>query len=163
MPVVLIKAIDVWPVFHRLGKVDLIPVLGPIPSQMPFPDHRGMITRSLQQMPKRRTIRRNQMRTPSAQHAPRKAGPPVITSGQQTVTRRGAHRARRMRIEESHPLLCHLLQMRRLNFALQISRRNITNAQIISHHQNDIRLLRRPTPSGCQKQPHPKNRFHHGP
>ena len=46
MPVVLIKAINVGTIFDGFGEVDILPVFGSIPAEVPFPDHRGMIARA---------------------------------------------------------------------------------------------------------------------
>ena len=69
MTIVIGKSIDIGAILNRLGEIDVFPFLfalfcsGPIPAEVPLPDHLRMITRFLEQMPHGGSLSRNQMIT----------------------------------------------------------------------------------------------------
>ncbi len=138
--VVLVKAVDVGAVRHRLGEVDLVARLGPVPTEVPLADHRGVVTGLMHQVGKRRSIGGDQMRTRPAQHAPRQPRPPVVSPGQQPVTGRRANGTRRVGVEKRQPFVGQLLQSWRLDFAIWIGRRDVPNPQVVGHHEDHVRL-----------------------
>ena len=79
MTVVAVETIDVGAVLDRLGKVDVLPLLfllvdaGPVPTEVPFANHLGMVSGLLEQVGNGGPLGGNQVVAGSPQHAPGQA------------------------------------------------------------------------------------------
>ena len=148
MAVVIGEAVDIGSVFHGFGEIDVLPPpftlvrLGPVPSKMPFSDHLSMITDRLQQMGNGRPLGRDQVFAGSAQHPAGKPRPPIVSTGEHTVSCRSANGTRGMGVKKGNPLIRHFLEMRGLDPAVRVGGGNVPNAQIIGKNENDVRIGR---------------------
>ena len=142
--VVLMEAVDVRSVFHRLGKVVFRLVRAvcgsfvPVPTKMPLANHGGMIAGALQKMADCGSFGRDEVFASSVENAAGKPGTPVVAPGEQSVASGSADGARRVRVQEGEAFVGHSLQVRRLDFAIGIGGRNVSNAKIVCHHEDDV-------------------------
>ena len=148
--VVLMKAIDVRAVFHRLGKVDFRLVRAvcgsfvPVPTKMPLANHGGMVAGALEEMADCGSFGRDEVFASAVENAAGKPGTPVVASGEKAVASGSANGARRVRVEEGEAFVGHSLQVGRLDFAIGIGGRDVSNAKVIGHHEDDVgQIVRR--------------------
>ena len=142
--VVLMESVDVRAVFHWLGKVDFRIVCAvcrgfmPVPTKMPLANHGGMIAGGLEEMADCGAFGRDEVFASAVENAAGKPGTPVVASGEQSVASGSADGARCVCVQKGEAFVGHSLQVRRLNFAIGISGRDVPNAKVVGHHENDV-------------------------
>ena len=142
--VVLMEAVDVRAVFHRLGKVDFRVVCAvcgsfvPVPTKMPLANHGGMVAGALQEMADCGAFGRDEVFASAVENAAGKPGTPVVASGEQSVASGSADGARCVRIQKGEAFVGHSLQVGRLDFAIGIGGRDVSNAEVVGHHEDDV-------------------------
>ena len=110
----------------------------PVPTKVPLANHGGMIAGGLQEMADCGAFGRDEVFASAVENAAGKPGTPVVAPGEKSVASGSADGTRRVSVEEGESFVGHSLQVRRLDFAIGIGGRDVSNAEIISHHENDV-------------------------
>jgi len=138
VPVVAVEAVDIGTVLDRSGEIDLFTVAAPVPTEVPFAHHRRVVTDRTHQVTKRWALGWNQVIARAAEHAASEAASPIVSTGQQSVTRGRADRAGCMRVEKRDSLVRHLLQSGCLDLAIGIRRRNVADPEVVGHDNDHV-------------------------
>ena len=107
-------------------------------TKVPFSNHGCVVARPLKHVGNGWAMSWNEVFTGSPEHTFCEAGTPVVSAGEEPVASGCADGAWCVRIQEGDPFIGHLLKMGCLYFALGAGRRDISNAEIIRHYNDDI-------------------------
>lgn len=105
---------------------------------MPLANHNGMVAGGLQEMADCGAFGRDEVFASAVENAAGKPGTPVVTPGEQAVAGGSADGAWRVRIQKGEAFVSHPLQVGRLDFAIGIGGRDVSNAKVIGHHENNV-------------------------
>ena len=147
MPVVTVEPVDVRAILDRFRKVDILPLLlllvdsGPVPTEVPLPNHLSMVPGFLQEMGDGGPFGGDEVIAGSVQDATGQTGAPIVASSQHAVPRGRADCAGGMSIHESNSFVRHLLQVGGLDLAMRIGRGDVPDSEIICEHEDDVGIL----------------------